>query len=120
VGSGRRGVHFEPIPEPPQTAPVTFRSVSGIAHAAGKGRLYQTTYQAAFCLQPLRQYASSRKTGYPEPLAIAGTTTHTAPVLRAIDAKPADGSTPRTLSRSIDTWGTPPDPRWAQYTTGHP
>jgi hypothetical protein len=115
-----RGVHFEPISEPPQTAPITFRSVSGIAHAAGKGRLYQTTYHAAFCMQPLRLYASLRKTGYPEPLAIAGTTTHTAPVLRAIDVKAANDLTPRSISRSVETWRTPPDPRWAEYTTGRP
>jgi hypothetical protein len=117
-----RGVHLEPIPEPPQTAPVTLRGTGGVAHAAGKGRLYQTTYQAAFCMQPLRPYASTRKNGYPEPLAIAGTTTHTAPVLRAIDVKATDRGDPdsaaRTLSRSVDTWATPPDPRWAEYTTG--
>jgi hypothetical protein len=104
----------------PQTTPVRTRELSDpAAIAAAKKRLWQTTYQDAFCTPfPQTSTASGPARRELDPGAIAGTTTHIAPRIRALQKKAEKLGTVVPTSRGLTVSGgsfpeTLPDGRWS-------
>jgi hypothetical protein len=104
----------------PQTTPVQTRDLSDpAAIAAAKKRLWQTTYQDAFCTPfPQTSTASGPTRRELDPGAIAGTTTHIAPKIRALQKQAERGGTVGPTARGLTVSGnslpeTLPDVRWA-------